>query len=93
MCELLGLSFNQPISPSLSFRGFKFRSEKDKNPDGWGIAYYPHDFSQNKSARRKAPFEKMKLEDEDFEINLAEEKSPDQQGYIIASKPLTNAFE
>ena len=38
MCELLGLSFNQPVRPSLSFRGFRHRG--DKNPDGWGIARY-----------------------------------------------------
>lgn len=39
MCELLGLSFNQPVSPSLSFRGFRHRGER--NPHGWGLAYYP----------------------------------------------------
>lgn len=39
MCELLGMSFNLPIKPSLSFRGFRKRGEK--NPDGWGLAYYP----------------------------------------------------
>ena len=36
MCELLGLAFNKPISPSLSFRGFRHRAER--NPDGWGLA-------------------------------------------------------
>jgi glutamine amidotransferase len=36
MCELLGLAFNKPISPSLSFRGFRHRGER--NPDGWGLA-------------------------------------------------------
>ncbi|MCS6772193.1 MAG: class II glutamine amidotransferase [Kiritimatiellae bacterium] len=38
MCELLGLNFNLPISPSLSFRGFRHRGEE--NPDGWGIARF-----------------------------------------------------
>jgi len=38
MCELLGLNFNQPVRPSLSFRGFSHRG--DKNPHGWGIARY-----------------------------------------------------
>jgi glutamine amidotransferase len=38
MCELLGLSFNQPISPTISFGGFRHRSEK--NPHGWGLAFY-----------------------------------------------------
>ena len=36
MCELLGLAFNKPISPGLSFRGFRHRAEG--NPDGWGLA-------------------------------------------------------
>ena len=44
MCELLGLSFNLAVNPSLSFRGFKFRGQE--NPDGWGIAYYPDEASQ-----------------------------------------------
>ena len=39
MCELLGLSFNQPVKPTLSFRGFRHRGEG--NPHGWGLAYYP----------------------------------------------------
>lgn len=39
MCELLGLSFNQPISPTLSFRGFRHRGKS--NPHGWGLAFYP----------------------------------------------------
>lgn len=38
MCELLGLSFNQPVRCSLSFRGFRNRGEC--NPDGWGVARY-----------------------------------------------------
>jgi predicted glutamine amidotransferase len=38
MCELLGLSFNTPVRPAVSFRGFQPRSVH--NPDGWGIAYY-----------------------------------------------------
>ena len=36
MCELLGLAFNKPISPSLSFRGFRHRAKGNK--DGWGLA-------------------------------------------------------
>jgi glutamine amidotransferase len=39
MCELLGMSFNKPVRPTLSFRGFRHRG--DGNPHGWGIAYYP----------------------------------------------------
>lgn len=36
MCQLLGLAFNRPVSPGLSFRGFRHRGTT--NPDGWGIA-------------------------------------------------------
>lgn len=38
MCELLGLSFNQPVRCSLSFRGFRNRGEH--NPNGWGVARF-----------------------------------------------------
>ncbi|MBF0121284.1 MAG: class II glutamine amidotransferase [Desulfobacterales bacterium] len=44
MCELLGMSFNLPIKPNISFRGFCQRGEH--NPDGWGIAYYPDESVQ-----------------------------------------------
>jgi hypothetical protein len=36
MRELLGLAFNKPISPGLSFRGFQHRAKR--NRDGWGLA-------------------------------------------------------
>lgn len=39
MCELLGMSFNEPISPKHSFSGLKHRA--NNNPDGWGIGFYP----------------------------------------------------
>lgn len=39
MCELLAMSFNQPVRPNLSLRAFEKRGQS--NPDGWGIAYYP----------------------------------------------------
>ncbi len=38
MCELLGLSFNEPVRCALSFRGFRERGAH--NPDGWGVARY-----------------------------------------------------
>jgi len=44
MCELLGISFNIPIRPNLSVRGFRKKGEK--NPDGWGIGYYPDESAQ-----------------------------------------------
>lgn len=39
---------------------------------------------------RKAPFQRVRLEDEDYEIDLAEQKAPNQKGFIIATSPLTN---
>ncbi len=44
MCELLGLSFNLETTPSLSFRGFRKRGKK--NPNGWGLAFYPDNSAQ-----------------------------------------------
>ena len=41
--------------------------------------------------QRRSPYGKVKLVDEDWEVNLAEEKSPDQEGYIVATKRLTKA--
>ena len=38
---------------------------------------------------RISPFGIVSLKDEDWEIDLAEEKHPDQRGYVIASHPLT----
>jgi len=39
---------------------------------------------------RKAPYDRVSLADEDWEVDLSEEKSPDQSGYIIATEPLTD---
>jgi glutamine amidotransferase len=39
MCELLGLSFAQPISADFSMREFEKRD--GENADGWGLAWYP----------------------------------------------------
>lgn len=39
MCELLGLSFDQPISADFSIRQFSLRDTDNAN--GWGIAWYP----------------------------------------------------
>jgi len=40
--------------------------------------------------KQRAPFSSIRLRDEDYEINLAEEKDPRQRGYIIATQPLTS---
>lgn len=36
MCEILGMSFNQLVSPNLSFKDSVILEKK--NPHGWGIA-------------------------------------------------------
>jgi len=38
MCQLLALAFNEPVTTSLSFRGFRHRA--NCNPDGWGLATF-----------------------------------------------------
>ena len=40
--------------------------------------------------KREAPFKSITLLDEDYKINLAQEKNPSQRGYVIASQSLTN---
>ena len=40
--------------------------------------------------RRESPFCHVSLRDEDWEADLAEEKEPDQRGYVLASRPLTD---
>lgn len=40
--------------------------------------------------KRAAPFDRVSLEDEDWEVDLAEEKRPDQRGFVIATDPLTD---
>lgn len=39
---------------------------------------------------RAAPFEAVALRDEDWEVDLAEEKRPSQRGLVIATRPLTD---
>lgn len=39
MCELMGLSFDQPLSADFSIREFALRDVN--NADGWGLAWYP----------------------------------------------------
>lgn len=38
MCQLLALAFNEPVTASLSFRGFRHRA--NCNPHGWGLATF-----------------------------------------------------
>jgi predicted glutamine amidotransferase len=39
MCELMGISFDRPISADFSIRAFALRDEENAN--GWGLAWYP----------------------------------------------------
>jgi predicted glutamine amidotransferase len=41
-------------------------------------------------ARRRAPFSAVRLEDEDWQVDLAEEKRPGQRGCVVATRPLTD---
>ncbi|MHA1137131.1 MAG: class II glutamine amidotransferase [Candidatus Thorarchaeota archaeon] len=41
MCDLLGLSFNVPITAKISLDVFQQRGHA--NPDGWGLAFYKDD--------------------------------------------------
>lgn len=40
--------------------------------------------------QRKPPYDEIRLLDEDWEINLAEEKKPEQTGFIVATRRLTD---
>lgn len=42
------------------------------------------------STSRAAPFATVTLRDEDWEVDLAEEKRRDQLGYVVATRPLTD---
>lgn len=57
MCELLGLSFNEPVNASVSFTGFRKRGSR--NPHGWGIAYYPDRSAQIFKEDVAAPHSKL----------------------------------
>jgi predicted glutamine amidotransferase len=39
--------------------------------------------------RREAPYGRVELTDEDWSIDLSQEKGPQQRGYIVATNPLT----
>ena len=39
MCELMAMSFAEPIAADFSIREFAHRGEE--NADGWGLAWYP----------------------------------------------------
>ncbi len=66
MCELLALSFNQPVRLSFSFRGFKKRSED--NPHGWGLGFYPDESALIFKEPIKAKISKLASFLEDYEF-------------------------
>lgn len=39
---------------------------------------------------RKAPFSRVSLKDEDWHVDLSEEKSANQRGFVVATRPLTD---
>jgi glutamine amidotransferase len=47
---------------------------------GYNDLWYTH---------RKPPYGPVKMTDEDWEVDLGQEKNPEQTGYIIATEPLT----
>ena len=60
--------------------------------DGTFLFAYHDSFGYNSlyHLRREAPYHEIRLLDEDWMVNLSEEKSTDTRGYIIATKPLTD---
>lgn len=40
--------------------------------------------------QRKAPFQFARLQDEEYEVNLAEIKAPDEKAILVATEPLTS---
>jgi glutamine amidotransferase len=48
-----------------------------------------HDSNGLCVTRRTAPFDTVSLRNDDWEIDLAQEKRPDQCGYVIATRPPT----
>lgn len=41
-------------------------------------------------ARREAPFQAIKLQDDDWTVDLSDEKKPSERGFVIATSPLTS---
>ena len=55
--------------------------------------YCYHDQNGYKSlcwTHRQTPFSQVSLRDEDWEADLSEEKAPDQKGFVIATRKLTD---
>lgn len=48
------------------------------------------DYTSLEFVMRKPPYHEIELQDEDWKVNLAAEKNPEQTGFIIATKRLTN---
>ena len=40
--------------------------------------------------RREAPFGRIRMQDEDFTVNLGDDKDPGERGYIVATVPLSD---
>lgn len=101
-CYLLNLIYERGIR-NWNEKDFKWLSDilKELNrkgslnllfSDGKHLFAY-HDANGYKSLHfleRKPPYGEIKLKDEDFVIDLSQEKSADTKGFIVATEPLTN---
>ena len=87
MCELLGMSFNLPVTPKISFKSFRRRGKK--NPHGWGLAFYP-----DKSAQIfKEPISAMESLLSRFVENYKEMKSKIFIGHVRYASVGTKSYK
>lgn len=54
-----------------------------------GEALFAHGHDRLYFVQRKAPFDEVTLKDEEYTVNLAEIKAPDEKAILIATEPLT----
>jgi len=96
MCELLGLNFNKPVRPSMSFRRFSHHGEQ--NPHGWGIARYDGKACQIFKEPIKAQSSKLAAFIRDYEsfvskIFISHVRKASQGNHILQNThPFLRAF-
>lgn len=99
LCALLTVLSEQAISFK-DFKGIEATLRKFNEAGTMNLlfsegdhlyAYRDHDgYNGLCMTERTAPFDRVSLRDEDWEVDLAEEKRPDQRGFVIATRPLTD---
>ena len=99
LCALLTWMIDEEI-PFTGFRAIEERLRFANNlgtmnllfSDGTHLfAYHDHrGYNGLCYTHRRAPFPSVRLEDEDWAVRLADQKHPDQRGYVIATRPLTD---